>query len=173
MCAAAVCKEGRREGEGMGYDAMAHDASSPSAARDAKKKRVRVGGSLRFEFGCFRLDEMGVLIRGDFFFFGWWWWWWVFLFLQGNRSAKLKQSKLDVRREQWLSLGLISRAPYLFFLFVFPIMFDFGCCWVGPGDLGGGGGNWDLGFQFALKFGSLYWWSLPKENYSFFALMGF
>lgn len=45
----------------MGYDAMAHDASSPSAARDAKKKR-------------------------------------------GNRSAKLKQSKLDVRREQWLSL---------------------------------------------------------------------
>lgn len=61
MCAAAVCKEGRREGEGMGYDAMAHDASSPSAARDAKKKR-------------------------------------------GNRSAKLKQSKLDVRREQWLSL---------------------------------------------------------------------
>ncbi|EEC73482.1 hypothetical protein OsI_07813 [Oryza sativa Indica Group] len=41
---------------------MAHDASSPSAARDAKKKR-------------------------------------------GNRSAKLKQSKLDVRREQWLSLG--------------------------------------------------------------------
>lgn len=70
MCAAAVCKEGRREGEGMGYDAMAHDASSPSAARDAKKKRVRVGGSLRFEFGCFRLDEMGVLIRGDFFFLG-------------------------------------------------------------------------------------------------------
>ncbi|KAF0928976.1 hypothetical protein E2562_011066 [Oryza meyeriana var. granulata] len=44
----------------MGYDAMAHDASSPAAARDAKKKR-------------------------------------------GNRSAKLKQSKLDVRREQWLS----------------------------------------------------------------------
>ncbi|KAL5213209.1 hypothetical protein ABZP36_024056 [Zizania latifolia] len=43
----------------MGYDAMAHDASSP-AARDAKKRR-------------------------------------------GNRSAKLKQSKLDVRREQWLS----------------------------------------------------------------------
>lgn len=65
----------------------------------------------------------------------------MFLFLQGNRSAKLKQSKLDVRREQWLSLGLISRAPYLFFLFVFPIMFDFGCCWVGPGDLGGGGGE--------------------------------
>lgn len=74
----------------------------------------------------------------------------MFLFLQGNRSAKLKQSKLDVRREQWLSQGLISRAPYLFFFFfVFPIMFDFGCCWVGPGDLGvwGGGGIGILGFN--------------------------
>lgn len=70
----------------------------------------------------------------------------MFLFLQGNRSAKLKQSKLDVRREQWLSQGLISRAPYLFFFFfVFPIMFDFGCCWVGPGDLGVWGGGGELG----------------------------
>lgn len=32
--------------------------------------------------------------------------------MQGNRSsAKLKQCKLDARREQWLSQGLISCLP--------------------------------------------------------------
>lgn len=149
MCAAAVCKEGRREGEGMGYDAMAHDASSPSAARDAKKKRVRVGGSLRFEFGCFRLDEMGVLIRGDFFF-------WVVVVVVGVSvfagesvgEAEAEQARRAAGAVAFAGSDL-SRSLSVFFFFVFPIMFDFGCCWVGPGDLGvwGGGGIGILGFN--------------------------
>ena len=36
-------------------------------------------------------------------------------FLQTNRLAKLKQSKLDVRREQWLSRG-ISLTLFQFYI---------------------------------------------------------
>jgi hypothetical protein len=86
----------------MGYDAMANDASSPAVAREAKKKRVR-GSSIWIE--VFPIGWVGVLIRlsGGHI-------------LQGNRSAKLKQSKLDVRREQWLWQGPISHPipNYLF-----------------------------------------------------------
>ena len=40
----------------------------------------------------------------------------VFIGLQTNRLAKLKQSKLDVRREQWLSHGMcFSFSQVLYF----------------------------------------------------------
>lgn len=32
---------------------------------------------------------------------------------QANRSAKLKQCKLDARREQWLSQGISKISPFL------------------------------------------------------------
>lgn len=37
---------------------------------------------------------------------------------QTNRSAKLKQCKLDARREQWLSQGIFLSMPSVFFFFL-------------------------------------------------------
>lgn len=149
MCAAAVCKEGRREGEGMGYDAMAHDASSPSAARDAKKKRVRVGGSLRFEFGCFRLDEMGVLIRGDFFF-------WVVVVVVGVSvfagesvgEAEAEQARRAAGAVAFAGSDLSRSLSVFFFLFsqsclILDVVGSAQVIWV----CGGGGGIGILGFN--------------------------
>lgn len=38
--------------------------------------------------------------------------------LQSNKAAKLKQSKLDARRKQWISQGLFKTNKKMGFLFV-------------------------------------------------------
>jgi hypothetical protein len=52
-------------------------------------------------------------------------------FLQVHRAAKLKQCKLDARREQWLAQGSSRKlllVSFLFFLICWDIFLGFGLC---------------------------------------------
>lgn len=51
----------------------------------------------------------------------------LFCILQSNKAAKLKQSKLDARRKQWISQGLLNNNKFerWFFVCLFVLIFSF------------------------------------------------
>lgn len=99
----------------MGSDSITSAASVTAFSREmGKKKRVRRDLVLIWMLSSLSVFICGLLFSKVFFFLsilmGFGFRIDVFFlfdcFVQANRYAKLKQCKLDARREQWLSQGI-------------------------------------------------------------------
>lgn len=85
-------------------------ASAAPSARDMGKKKRVINNVFFVDQFSFNFSQIRFLFVGFLIAFG--------VSQQTNRAAKLKQSKLGLRREQWLSQGMILKDPIFNFRFL-------------------------------------------------------